>query len=163
MSNRIVNIDRHYLRLIIRGKETKFVEFGVKVNNIRIDGASFSFKAFSKGVRLKDWFICNNNWSRLELRRLQRIQSMLIMPTGNFVLNIYRYSREGAIRLEGSLGTQKQHYSLARIKARNRKTEMLWIFFGIHTANAVFMIEKIEKKKEQQHNRTKIRGKEERF
>ena len=54
MSNRIVNIDRHYLRLIIRGKETKFVEFGVKVNNIRIDGASFSFKAFSRGVRLKD-------------------------------------------------------------------------------------------------------------
>lgn len=88
VSNRIVNIDRHYLRLIIRGKETKFVEFGVKVNNIRIDGASFSFKAFSKGVRLKDWFIRNNNWPRLELRRLQRIQSMLIMPIGNFVLNI---------------------------------------------------------------------------
>ena len=24
---------------------------------------------------------------------------------------------------------------------------MLWIFFGIHTANVVFMIEKVEKKK----------------
>ena len=29
----------------------------------------------------------------------------------------------------------------------NRKTEVLWIFFGIHTANAVCMIEKVEKKK----------------
>ena len=42
-------------------------------------------------------------------------------------------SKERATRLEGSFGTQKQHYSLARIKARNRKTEILWIFFGIHT------------------------------
>ena len=56
-------------------------------------------------------------------------------------------SRERATRLEGSFGTQKQHYSLARIKARNRKTEVLWIFFGIHTANAVCMIEKVERKK----------------
>lgn len=94
---------------------------------------------------------------------------MPIMPTGN----LYKYhistsfkrkgraakdeplrkilrselSRERATRLEGNFGTQKQHYSLARIKARNRKTEVLWIFFGIHTANAVCMIEKVEKKK----------------
>ena len=58
MSDRIVSIDRHYLRPIIRGKETKSVEFGAKVNNIQIDGISFiehiSFKAFNEGVRLKD-------------------------------------------------------------------------------------------------------------
>ncbi len=52
-------------------------------------------------------------------------------------------SKQRATRLEGSFGTQKQHYSLARIKARNRKTEILWIFFGIHTANAVLMIDKV--------------------
>lgn len=56
--NRIVSIDRHYLRPIIRGKENKSVEFGAKVNNIQIDGISFiehiSFKAFNEGVRLKD-------------------------------------------------------------------------------------------------------------
>ncbi|MCB5617421.1 DDE transposase, partial [Erysipelatoclostridium ramosum] len=55
-------------------------------------------------------------------------------------------SKERATRLEGSFGTQKQHYSLSRIKARNRKTEILWIFFGIHTANAILMIEKIRNK-----------------
>lgn len=50
-------------------------------------------------------------------------------------------SKERATRLEGSFGTQKQHYLLARIKARNRKTEILWIFFGIHTTNTVLMID----------------------
>ncbi len=48
-------------------------------------------------------------------------------------------SRERATRLEGSFGTQKQHYSLQKIKARNRKTEILWI--------SVCMIEKMQKKK----------------
>ncbi len=55
VSDCIVSIDRHYLRPIIRDKETKSVEFGAKVNNMQIDGISFiehiSFKAFSEGVR----------------------------------------------------------------------------------------------------------------
>ena len=55
-------------------------------------------------------------------------------------------SKERATRLEGSFGTQKQHYSLARIKARNRKREILRIFFGIHTANAILMLDRIRNK-----------------
>ena len=58
ISDRIVCIDRHYVHPIVRGKETKSVEFGAKVNNIQIDGISFiehvSFKAFNEGIRLKD-------------------------------------------------------------------------------------------------------------
>ena len=58
VSDRIVSIDRHYVRPIVRGKGTKSVEFGAKVNNIQIDGISFiehiSFKAFNEGIRLKD-------------------------------------------------------------------------------------------------------------
>lgn len=50
---------------------------------------------------------------------------------------------------EGSFSAQKQHYSLSRIKARNRKTEVLQIFFGIHTTNAVLMIDKIRKQPRQ--------------
>lgn len=172
VSDRIVSIDRHYLRPIIRGKETKSVEFGAKVNNIQIDGISFiehiSFKAFNEGVRLKD---C------IHLQQLTRAGMKALAANSIYANNANRkfctkyhistsskrkgraakdepirkilrskLSRERATRLEGSFGTQKQHYSLARIKARNRKTEMLWIFFGIHTANAVCMIEKVEKK-----------------
>lgn len=57
VSDRIVNINRHYVRPIVRGKGIKSVEFGAKVNNIQIDDISFiehlSFKAFNEGIRLK--------------------------------------------------------------------------------------------------------------
>ena len=52
-------------------------------------------------------------------------------------------SKESATRLENSFGTQKQHHSLSSIKSWNRKTEILWIYFGIHMANAVLMTDKI--------------------
>lgn len=58
MNGRIVSIDRPYIRPIVRGKETKTIEFVAKVNNIQIDGIYFiehlSFKAFNEGICLKD-------------------------------------------------------------------------------------------------------------
>ena len=55
--NRIVSLSKPYIRPIVRGKETKIVEFGAKCNNILIDGISFieklSFNAFNEGTRLK--------------------------------------------------------------------------------------------------------------
>jgi hypothetical protein len=39
--------------------------------------------------------------------------------------------------MEGSFGTEKQHYSLDKVKARIQLNEILWIFFGVHTSNAV--------------------------
>ena len=172
--NRIVSIDRHYLRPIIRGKETKSVEFGAKVNNIQIDGISFiehiSFKAFNEGVRLKDCIHLQQQLTGVRVKALAADSIYANNANRKFCTKYHistsfkrkgraakdeplrkilrsELSRERATRLEGSFGTQKQHYSRARIKARNRKTEILWIFFGIHTANAVCMIEKVEKKK----------------
>lgn len=175
VSDRIVSVDKHYIRPIVRGKETKPVEFGAKVNNIQIDGISFiehiSFKAFNEGIRLKD---CIHLQQRLTHVRVRAVAADGIYAnnanrkfctkygiTTSFrrkgraakdehLRSIVRseLSRERATRLEGSFGTQKQHYSLAKVKARNKKTEILWIFFGIHTANAVCMIEKVKKKKQ---------------
>jgi len=55
--NRIVSINKPYIRPIVRGKEVKSVEFGAKVNKIQVDGISFiehlSFDAFNEGTRLK--------------------------------------------------------------------------------------------------------------
>ena len=174
VSKRIVSIDRHYLRPIIRGKETKSVEFGAKVNNIQIDGISFiehiSFKAFNEGVRLKDCIHLQQQLTKVRVKALAADSIYANNANRKFCSKYHistsfkrkgrtakdeplrkilrsELSRERATRLEGSFGTQKQHYSLTRIKARNRKTEMLWIFFGIHTANAVCMIEKVEKRK----------------
>ncbi len=170
VSDRIVSIDRHYVRPIVRGKETKSVEFGAKVNNIQIDVISFighiSFKAFNEGIRLKD---CIRMQQKLMNVRVRCVAGDSIYANNANRKFCTKYgistsfvrkgraakdetlrkvlrselSRERATRLEGSFGTQKQHYSLSRIKARNRKTEILWIFFGIHTANAVLMIDKI--------------------
>ena len=170
VNDRIVSIDRHYVRPIVRGKETKSVEFGAKVNNIQIDGISFiehiSFKAFNEGIRLK-------NCIRMQ-QKLVKVRVTCVAGDSIYANNANRkyctkygistsfvrkgraakdehlrkvlrseLSKERATRLEGSFGTQKQHYSLSRIKARNMKTEILWIFFGIHTANAVLMIDKV--------------------
>lgn len=53
---RIVSINKPYVRPIVRGKESKSVKFGAKVNNILVDGISFieklSFNAFNEGARL---------------------------------------------------------------------------------------------------------------
>lgn len=171
VSDRIVSIDRHYIRPIVRGKETKSVEFGAKVNNIQIDGISFiehiSFKAFNEGIRLKD---CIRMQQKLMSVRVRCVAADSIYANNANRKFCTKYgistsfvrkgraakdeqlrkvlrselSKERATRLEGSFGTQKQHYSLSRIKVRNRKTEILWIFFGIHTANAVQMIDKIK-------------------
>ena len=171
VSDRIVSIDRHYIRPIVRGKETKSVEFGAKVNNIQIDGISFiehiSFKAFNEGIRLKD---CIRMQQKLMSVRVRCVAADSIYANNANRKFCTKYgistsfvrkgraakdeqlrkvlrselSKERATRLEGSFGTQKQHYSLSRIKVRNRKTEILWIFFGMHTANAVQMIDKIK-------------------
>ena len=170
VSDRIVSIERHYVRPIVRGKETKSVEFGAKVNNIQIDGISFiehlSFKAFNEGIRLKD---CIRMQQKLMNVRVRCVAADSIYANNANRKFCTKYgistsfvrkgraakdeplrkvlrselSKERATRLEGSFGTQKQHYSLARIKVRNRKTEILWIFFGIHTANTVLMIDKV--------------------
>ena len=46
-------------------------------------------------------------------------------------------ARVRATAMEGSFGTQKEHYGLKQINGRIKKTEIQIIFFGIHTANAV--------------------------
>ena len=56
-SDRIVSLDKPYLRPIVRGKEIKKVEFGAKVHKVQVDGISFiehiSFDAYNEGTRLK--------------------------------------------------------------------------------------------------------------
>ena len=46
--------------------------------------------------------------------------------------------------MEGSFGNEKNHYLLRKIKARSKETEMIWLFFGVFTANAVKMAKKMQ-------------------
>jgi len=173
----IVSIDKSYIRPIVRGKETKRVEFGAKVNTIQVDGINFiehlSFDAFHEGIRIPE---CINKQQRLLRKRVTHLSADRIYATNDnrkycskrkITTSFVRKGRaaknekqvqqmrnllnkERSTRLEGSFGTEKQHYSLAKIKARTQQTEILWIFFGIHTANAVRMIPKVEKSRNKQ-------------
>lgn len=161
--DRIVSISKSYIRPIVRGKEVKAVEFGAKVNMIQFDGINFiehlSFNAFNEGNRL----IQSIRYGRSLFGQITHISADDIYATNKnrkystrakIVTNFKRKGRAGkyedqrqvisrelrkerTIRMEGSFGTEKEHYGLQRIKARTEKTEILWIFFGVHTANAV--------------------------
>ena len=53
-------------------------------------------------------------------------------------------ARVRATAMEGSFGTQKEHYDLRRVKTGTKLTEILYIFFCIHTASVVQLTDRIE-------------------
>ena len=55
-------------------------------------------------------------------------------------------ARVRATAIEGSFGTQKEHYGLRRVMARTKLTEILYIFFGIQTANVVQVADRLEQR-----------------
>lgn len=161
--DRIVSISKSYIRPIVRGKETKPVEFGAKVNMIQCDGINFiehlSFNAFNEGTRL----VKSIRYGRSLFGKITHISADDIYATNanrkyttaaHIVTNFKRKGRAGkheeqrliisrelrkerSTRMEGSFGTEKEHYGLKRIRAMTELNEILWIFFGVHTANAV--------------------------
>ena len=162
--DRIVSISKNYLRPIVRGKEIKPVEFGAKVNKIQIDGINFiehiSFNNFNEGTRLINTVYYVQSLTKTKTKVLGADGIYATNKNRNFITknqiqtdfkpkgkqgkhykqkkkfrNII--TKERASRLEGSFGKEKEHYHLKKVKAKTSKTEILWIFFGIHTANAL--------------------------
>lgn len=171
IQNRIVSISKAYIRPIIRGKETKAVEFGAKVNKLQTDGISFiehlSYDAFNEGARLQNGirlhqelfgkckqfsgdaiYATNENRKYLKQKGIahnfapkgrqkpEHVEQNKLMTA---LLN-----KERGTKLEGSFGNEKNHYLLNKVNARTQTTETCWIFFGIHTANAVNIGKRIE-------------------
>ena len=172
--DRIVSISKPYVRPIVRGKEVKGVEFGAKVNNILVDGISFieklSFNAFNEGKRLRHCTTLHKRLFGVDVKKIggdtgyagtenrdfckdNGIKTSFVKRGRPFseekkVKDAVRkeLARVRATAMEGSFGTQKEHYDLRRIKARTKKTEILYIFFGIHTANVVQLADRIEQR-----------------
>jgi hypothetical protein len=162
--HRIVSISKSYIRPIVRGKEIKPVEFGAKVNKIQIDGINFiehiQYRAFNEGTRLQSSVFCAQNLTKMKIKMLgadaiyatnknrtftskNKIQTDFVRK-GKAGKNeeqrkilASEIKKERSARLEGSFGKEKEHYHLKKIKAKTQKSEILWIFFGIHTANAL--------------------------
>ncbi|MCQ2564209.1 MAG: transposase [Mogibacterium sp.] len=172
--DRIVSINKPYVRPIVRGKEVKSVEFGAKVNNILVDGISFieklSFNPFSEGKRLRHCTTLHRRLFGVDVKKIggdtgyastenrdfckeNGIQTSFVkrgrpFSEGKKDKDLVRkeLARVRATAMEGSFGTQKEHYDLKRVKARTKKTEILYIFFGIHTANVVQLADRIEQR-----------------
>ena len=170
LPDRIVSISKSYIRPIVRGKETKKVEFGAKVNMIQVDGINFiehlSFDPFHEGIRLMSsiWlsealfgktthvsadqiYATNKNRKYCTQRTIttsftRKGRAGKHEPHRKQMSKIL--TKERASRMEGSFGTEKEHYSLQKVKAKTKENEVLWIFFGVHTANAVRMAKKIK-------------------
>jgi len=162
--DRVVSMDKPYLRPIVRGKEVNKVEFGAKVNKFQVDGIGFiehiSFDAYNEGTRLKSTI-----WTAQKLlrKKVKIVGADAIYATNanrtfvtkhgiktdfkrkgkpsrhkdHYALLSKMITKERATRLEGSFGTDKEYFLLKRIKARTKQTEILWIFFGIHTSNGL--------------------------
>ena len=172
--DRIVSVSKPYVRPIVRGKEVKSVEFGAKCNNIMVDGISFieklSFHAFNEGTRLQHCVKMHKRLFGVDVKKIggdagyagtdnrnfckeNGIQTSFVKrgrPSQGMKETDYvrqELARVRATAMEGSFGTQKEHYAMRRIKARKKETEILYIFFGIHTANAVHLAERLERQK----------------
>lgn len=162
VKGRIVSLAKPYIRPIVRGKESKAVEFGAKVNTVQVGGFNFiehiDFNAFHEGIRVPECILlhkilfhikpsffagdalyatnknrsfCNANHIKTNFipkGRQPKVDNG--MKEIRRELNIIR-----STVLEGSFGTEKENYSLRRVKAKTKKNEILWILFGIHTAN----------------------------
>jgi hypothetical protein len=163
IKDRIVSLSKPYIRPIVRGKETKAVEFGAKVNKLQIDGISFiehfSYDAFNEGTRLQKCIALHRQlFGKCSHHSADKIYATNANRTycsaGNIVTNFIPKGRqkvqhieqsktmravlnkERGTRLEGSFGNEKNHYLLQKVNARNAITEKCWIFFGMMTANA---------------------------
>ena len=167
VSNKIVSLYKPYIRPIVRGKENKPVEFGIKVHMMQVNGINiiehYNYEAYNECKRLqsavafhKELFgsclqvagdrIYATNENRRHLKGKKIAHNFIPKGKGDTpekkqlraLLNTAR-----STVLEGSFGNEKNHYGLRKIKARNQLNETLWVFFGVMTANAV----KIAKRK----------------
>lgn len=166
IKNRIVSLAKPYLRPIVRGKETKRVEFGMKVHEMQVGGINFiehwDFEAYHEGVRMKQtlWkhqylfkrkcslfggdqiYANNKNRSYCSSKNITTcFRPKGKLPADKTIRKQKRQVRNligkaRATALEGSFGNKKNHYLLDKIKAKTYVTELAWIFFGNLTANA---------------------------
>ncbi|MCP9769356.1 DDE transposase, partial [Lacihabitans sp. LS3-19] len=170
VKDRIVSLSQPHIRPIVRGKENKPVEFGIKAHIMQVGGLNIiehhSFNAFNETTRLKHAYYKH----RLMIGTCTHLAADGIYPTNsnrrfcttkklqtNFVAkgkkvtdkNIKKVktilSIERGTRLEGSFGTEKENYGLRKIKAKTPETQIVWMFFGIFTANVVRLSKRQQK------------------
>ena len=162
LNNRIVSLPKPYVRPIIGGKENKRVEFSMKVHMLQVDGIcmidKMDFNAFDETTRLKlrtvkhqtvfnelyqlgadRIYATNANRKYLTQKKVFTCFAKKGPKTNNATEKKLKsiIANRRATVMEGSFGTHKTAYGLQKIKAKTAEREIIWVFFGIMTANAV--------------------------
>ncbi len=171
LSDRIVSLFKPYLRSIVRGKESKRVEFGAKLHIRQVDGIDIidklSFKPYNESKYLKQSIIRQKEqFSKCTHVGVDNIYGTnangCFMKKNNIYNCLKRKGRTGQYEqdlktlrselgkerstvLEGSFGNEKNHYNLNKVKARTEPTEIIWILFGIMTANGIKIVRRRDK------------------
>jgi transposase, IS5 family len=168
LKNRIVSLPKPYVRPIVRGKETKRVEFGMKAHLLQVDGICFidtmEFSAFNESTRLKlsslkhrsifgslhqlgadRIYATNKNRKYLTEKEVFTCFPKKGPKVNNPAESQLRklISSQRATAMEGSFGVHKTAYGLNKIKVKGQQREMIHVFFAVMMANAV----KISKRK----------------
>ena len=111
--DRVVSMDKPYIRPIVRGKEIKKVEFGAKVHKLQVDGISFiehlSFDAFNEGSRLEQTIY--------KAQSLMRTRTKILGADGIYANNKNRkFVTEQQIKTDfkrkGKPSKHKDHFAL---------------------------------------------------
>ena len=166
VKHRIVSFHKPYLRPIKRGKPAKPTEFGAKLHILQVDGLcvieQYSQHAFHEGNRLQSTvkfhqqlfgechqlaadkiYATNKNRKYCTAKGIQTsFVAKGRKPPKEIRQLKATLGKERATRLEGAFGNHKNHYLLDKVKALNQHTEKVWIFFGIFTANARWVMKK---------------------
>jgi IS5 family transposase len=168
--DRIVSLHKPYVRPIIRGKEVKPVEFGIKVNMLQVDGISFiehwSYDNFNEGTRLQSTIhlqqryfgachqigadaIYATNANRKYCTENKIATSFVAKGNEGRAKEQKSQMRSilGKVRstvLEGSFGNEKNHYHMNKIKARTHNNEKVWIFFCLLTCNGMQIAKRMQ-------------------
>lgn len=169
VKDRIVSLHKPYLRPILRGKENKRVEFGMKAHLLQTGGITYfdtmDFHAFNECKRLKlsslkhcqlfgelHQLAADNIYPTNENRRYLTARKVFtnFKPKGRNTLSKAEKTLKAALskiratHLEGSFGNHKNHYGLRKVKAQGEKNEKVWVFFGVMVANALVMVNRKE-------------------
>ena len=170
--DRIVSLHKPYVRPIIRGKEVKPVEFGVKVNMLQVDGISFighfSYDNFNEGTRLQSsihlqeryFGACHqigvaaiyatNNTKKCTENKIAIFFVAKGMQGKDKEQKSQMRSILGKIRSavlvppKAGDGNEKNHYQVHKIKARTGNNEKAWIFFSLLACNAMQITKRIQ-------------------
>ncbi len=173
IDDRIVSLAKPWLRPIVRGKETKKVEFGFKAHILQAGGICIidhlAANAFNESTRLKQSFYKHQkifgSATHIGADGIYATnKNRCFITSKNIITNFKKkgpqtltkeeksirsiIAKERSTRMEGIFGTHKRNYGISKIKARTQANEILWITFGIFTSNAVIMSKKKEKKQE---------------